>query len=139
MGTFPHKKILRDNLSSSSKKYSCSKYVQSPDGTSRVTQKNFTDCKKLGPVTSGFNEAACDIFHGTWCPTPRDCSALVKCIADATAKVEFSSDRESFKEYLKAAPKVKPDEVRYRCHRKFIWLDEFSIFMPLAAVFVWLE
>ena len=21
---------------------------------------------RLGPITSGFNEAACDIFHGTW-------------------------------------------------------------------------
>ncbi|KAL3784268.1 hypothetical protein ACHAW5_005992, partial [Stephanodiscus triporus] len=103
-------KSLTDNLLSSLEKYSCSKYVQSLDGTSRVTQKNSTDCKKLGPVTSGFNEAACDIFHGTWCPTPRDCSALVDCIADAAAKVEFSSDRRAFYEYLKAAPKVKPVE-----------------------------
>ncbi|KAL3768372.1 hypothetical protein ACHAW5_005210 [Stephanodiscus triporus] len=91
-------------------KYSCSKYVQSPDGTSRVTQKSSTDCNMLGPVTSGFNKAACDIFHGTWCPTPRDCSALVECIADATAKVEFRSDRKAFLVYLDGAPKVKPDE-----------------------------
>ncbi|KAL3786294.1 hypothetical protein ACHAW5_001907 [Stephanodiscus triporus] len=91
-------------------KFSCSKYVKSPDGTSRVTQKNSTDCNMLGPVTSGFNEAACDIFQGTWCPTPRDCSALVECIADATAKVEFRSDRKAFLVYLDGAPKVKPDE-----------------------------
>ena len=95
------------------KKYSCSKYEQLPDGTSRVIQKNSADCNRLGPVTSGFNEAACDIFHGTWCPTPRDCSALVECIANATAKVEFSSDRKAFFEYLNKAPKVKPAEVRY--------------------------
>ena len=105
-------KLLKDNLSSSLKKYSCSKYVLSPDGTSRVIQRSSTDCKKLGPVTSGFNEAACDIFHGTWCPTPRDCSALVECIANSTAKVEFRSDRKAFFNYLDKAPKVNSDEVR---------------------------
>ena len=105
-------KLLTDNLSSSLKKFSCSKYVQFPDGMSRVTQKNSTDCKRLGPVTSGFNEAACDIFHGTWCPTPRNCSALVECIAISTAKVEFRSDRKAFFKYLDNAPKVKSDEVR---------------------------
>jgi hypothetical protein len=112
METFPNTITL--TIRHCCSKFSCTKYEQSSssDLSSEVVQKSSDDCKMLGPVTAGFNGAACDIFHGTWCPTPRDCSALVQCIANAAAKVQFSTDRKAFFEYLNGAPKVKPVEVR---------------------------
>ena len=92
-------------------KYSCLKYIELSDKRTRVVQKNSTDCNTLGPITSGFNEAACDIFQGTWCPTPRNCAGLVNCIQDITDEVEKSANRQAFFTYLDDAPKVKTEEV----------------------------
>ncbi len=61
---------------------------------------------------SGFNEAACDIFQGTWCQMPRDCQKLVKCINDTLNEVRDISNRQAFFTYMDGAPKIKPDEVR---------------------------
>ena len=44
--------------------YSCKKYAELSDGSTRVVQKSESDCKRVGPITSGFNEAACDVFDG---------------------------------------------------------------------------
>ena len=73
--------------------YECLKYTELPDGSTKIVQKSTTDCIRLGPVTSGFNEASCDIFHGTWCPTPRSCSILTGCIDEAMREVEDSTSR----------------------------------------------
>uniref|UniRef100_A0A7S4M8E9 Uncharacterized protein n=1 Tax=Odontella aurita TaxID=265563 RepID=A0A7S4M8E9_9STRA len=89
------------------KKYSCEKYFTLADQSTKVVQKGPEECKRLGPITSGFNEAACDIFHGTWCPTPRSCADLVNCIEGAKEEVEISRDRQAFLEYLDEAPKVE--------------------------------
>lgn len=88
-------------------KYTCQKYVTDSSLGSAVVQKNATDCNRLGPVTSGYNQAACDIFQGTWCPSPRDCFDLVKCVNDEIVAVEESRTRLAFLEYLKEAPKVE--------------------------------
>jgi hypothetical protein len=82
------------------------------DGSEYVVQKSERDCNRLGPVTSGFNEAACDIFQGTWCPAPRDCQKLVDCINGTTNGVRNNTSRQAFFTYMDGAPKIKPDEVR---------------------------
>jgi hypothetical protein len=82
------------------------------DGSEYVVQKSERDCNRLGPVTSGFNEAACDIFQGTWCPAPRDCQKLVECINGTTNEVRNNLSRQAFFTYMDGAPKIKPDEVR---------------------------
>ena len=90
-------------------KYECLKYEVKEDGGTRTTQKNGTsDCIRLGPATSGFNEAACDIFHGSWCPSPRDCNKLLDCIREEKDEVEVSRDRQAFAQYLRGAPDVSP-------------------------------
>ena len=83
------------------------------DGSARVVQKRETDCKRLGPITSGFNEAACDIFQGTWCPQPRDCSKLVNCVNAIMTEVNSTSTQQAFLKYLDGAPKIKLNEVGY--------------------------
>jgi hypothetical protein len=88
--------------------------VESTDGSSRLVQKKTIECESLGPVTSGFNEAACNVFQGTWCPMPRDCSSLVKCIDKAIGKASRTG-KIVFYEYLNGAPKLKVTEVRLRC------------------------
>jgi hypothetical protein len=49
----------------------------------------------------------CDIFHGTWCPSSRDCTGLVQCIKDIQAEVEQDGNRPAFFEYLDEAPKLE--------------------------------
>ena len=87
--------------------YSCEKYVTLTDQSTKVVSKSPEDCERLGPITSGFNEAACDVFHGTWCPNPRTCSSLVNCTNTAKEEVEVRRDRQAFFQYLDGAPKVE--------------------------------
>ncbi|KAL9191170.1 hypothetical protein ACHAXT_000876, partial [Thalassiosira profunda] len=88
-------------------KYECQKYEERADGSTILVPKESTDCNKLGPITSGFNEAACDVFYGTWCPLPRDCSYLANCIAEAKSVVQRDRNRQAFFEYLDEAPEVE--------------------------------
>lgn len=98
-------------LSRFSAQFVCKKYTTLTDGSTKVVPKGPGDCNVLGPITSGFNEAACDIFHGTWCPSPRNCTHLVNCLKNAAEEVQRSRDRQAFFEYLDEAPKVKdPDD-----------------------------
>ena len=139
MDTFPNKITL--TICHCCSKYSCTKYEQSSTNLlSTVVQKSSTDCKMLGPVTSGFNEAACDIFHGTWCPTPRDCSALVNCINEITENVRYFTDKRAFLEYLSDAPKVKDSEVRYDLGSMNLFAMEYlSTCISTLAVFVGIQ
>mmetsp|Transcript_2549 Transcript_2549/g.3954 ORF Transcript_2549/g.3954 Transcript_2549/m.3954 type:complete len:1065 (-) Transcript_2549:183-3377(-) len=91
-------------------KYSCKKYETRSDGSTKVVQKSAADCNTLGPLTSGFNEAACDIFHGTWCPIYRSCATIANCVKDAKEQVQKGRDRQAFYEYLNGAPELKLDE-----------------------------
>jgi hypothetical protein len=77
-----------------------------------IVQKSESDCNRLGPVTSGFNEAACDVFQGTWCPSPRSCRGLVECINGTTNALRNNTNRQAFFTYLDGAPKIQPNEVR---------------------------
>ena len=106
--------FIRTNiLSCVSFKFSCKKYTRLSDGNASVVQKSETDCNRLGPVTSGFNEAACDMFQGTWCPSPRDCSKLVNCVNATMIEVNSTNTRKAFLKYLDGAPKIKLNEVGY--------------------------
>ena len=96
-------------------KFTCQKYAELSDGSTKVVQKNKTDCERLGPLTSGFNEAACDIFHGTWCPNPRSCSGLKTCMMNIKEEVERGRDRKAFFEYLDGAPSVKDSDDPTKC------------------------
>jgi len=58
-------------------------------------------------LTAGFNEAACDIFAGTWCAAPRDCTILSQCVNDLKQELRTSRDRQAFFEYLDSAPAVE--------------------------------
>ena len=85
------------------------------DGSNVLRPISPANCTKLGPINSGFNEAACDIFQGAWCPTPRDCQDLVLCIRDTAEEVERSRDRRAFLEYLNGAPEVEDPEDPNAC------------------------
>ena len=54
--------------SSNCLKYACQKNmpnerVDALSGSSIVVQKGPADCNNLGPVTAGFNQAACGMFY----------------------------------------------------------------------------
>jgi hypothetical protein len=80
------------------------------NGTStKVAQKSQTDCQFLAPGIAGFNEAACQVYQGgTWCPFPRTCERLVKCLRNVT---DGANATKYFLEYLKGAPNVTDEEV----------------------------
>eukprot|EP00581_Thalassiosira_minuscula_P005786 CAMPEP_0183744146 /NCGR_PEP_ID=MMETSP0737-20130205/65580_1 /TAXON_ID=385413 /ORGANISM="Thalassiosira miniscula, Strain CCMP1093" /LENGTH=2327 /DNA_ID=CAMNT_0025979781 /DNA_START=237 /DNA_END=7220 /DNA_ORIENTATION=- len=84
--------------------FSCQKYELNADGSTTVVQKDTTDCNTLGPVTSGFNQAACDVFQGKWCPVPRSCFDLVKCVRELKDQIKESRSRQAFFGYLDGAP-----------------------------------
>ena len=86
-------------------KFSCNKYKYLEDRSSIVVPKEVTDCQKLGPVTSGFNQAACDIFQ-TWCQSKQNCFGLVKCINDLKKEAEQSRTRKAYFQYLDGALEV---------------------------------
>jgi hypothetical protein len=84
----------------------CEEYHTTKDGITKIRSKGKGDCTRLAPFTAGFNEAACDIFHGTFCPTPRDCRELRECIKDLKKEVGINGDRLAFFEYLDGAPEI---------------------------------
>ena len=92
-------------------KFSCEKYVDNKNkpGSAIVVQKSIDDCNNPGPVTAGFNQAACDIPGGTWCPTPRNCKILVECIEEEIEEITNDKSRPAFLQYLEDAPKIDLD------------------------------
>lgn len=122
-------------------KYQCQKYTSlgEADGGTTVVQKGPADCIKQGNAISGFNEAACgtfcicefvltkwaqlshghimslltypDVYYGSWCASPRNCSALVSCVEAEIIKVRESRTRRAFLEYLEEAPKIEVVDV----------------------------
>jgi hypothetical protein len=87
--------------------FTCEKYATQTDGSTKIVAKGKGDCIRLGPLTAGFNEAACDIFSGTWCPVPRKCAELSQCVEDLKNELRSSRDRQAFFEYLDGAPAIK--------------------------------
>ena len=120
-------------------KYACQKNVpnlrtDALPGSAIVVQKGPDDCNNPGPVTAGFNQAACgtfckeygisvfdrfahshnqsslldttDTFYGQWCPNPRNCTDLALCIQDEILEIEADDKRPAFLQYLKDAPTV---------------------------------
>ena len=49
-----------------------------------------------------------DIFQGTWCPSPRDCSELVLCVENQ--KIISEGLRPAYFQYLNDAPGPKEEE-----------------------------
>lgn len=74
-----------------------------------------SDCQRTGPWWAGFNEASCDEFSGTWCPTPRQCDRLVNCISQLKSDSENDITRKAFHEYLTEAPEVEDLYNNHEC------------------------
>jgi hypothetical protein len=55
---------------------------------SQYTCGSILTCHTLAPYFAGFNVDACDIYGGTWCPNPQDCSSLKTCVATAIDEAE---------------------------------------------------
>lgn len=53
---------------------------------------------------------ATDIFQGQWCPNPRDCFTLNKCIKDEIKEVAESGSRPVFLQYLEDSPVLEETE-----------------------------
>jgi hypothetical protein len=88
--------------------YSCTEYYEEK-GFTKARGKTEENCTNLAPFTAGFNQAACDVFSGTWCPVPRDCRKLRNCVEDLKGKVGTNGDRQAFFEYLSDAPAIKDE------------------------------
>ena len=52
-----------------------------------------------------------DVYYGSWCASPRNCSALVSCVEAEIIKVRESRTRRAFLEYLEEAPKIEVVDV----------------------------
>lgn len=85
--------------------------------------KDKSDCNRLAPLTAGFNEFACDIFHGTWCPIPRNCTKLVECILTTKEEMEGDGNRRAFFEYLDEAPEVEFSDDPVTCGELRTYFD----------------
>mmetsp|Transcript_84099 Transcript_84099/g.126082 ORF Transcript_84099/g.126082 Transcript_84099/m.126082 type:complete len:1454 (+) Transcript_84099:272-4633(+) len=63
-------------------------------------------CQNLAPYFSGMSEESCDVYGGTWCPQPTDCSILQTCIANFLMTAQSESRLQAFAMYLSAAPRI---------------------------------
>jgi hypothetical protein len=54
------------------------------------------------------NPAACNVYAGTWCPNPQDCTELVNCVEDfkITSAENGTDPSQGFNEYLQSSPSV---------------------------------
>ena len=60
----------------------------------------------MAPITTGFNEAACDTFGGTYCYNPRPCDTLKSCIEDLRTEAKKYTTKKAYFQYLSDAPKI---------------------------------
>jgi hypothetical protein len=74
-------------------------------------------CKNLAPKLAGFSEGSCDVYSGTWCQHPRDCSYLKQCIADEIAWAK-EHKKGAYEEYLVTAPKIEQNDSLDQCGGK---------------------
>jgi hypothetical protein len=74
---------------------------------SQYTCGSILTCHTLAPYFAGFNVDACDIYGGTWCPNPQDCSSLKTCVATAIDEAEDDfTETVAYRNYLEAAPPI---------------------------------
>ena len=64
------------------------------------------ECQNLAPYIAGLSEETCDVFGGTWCPNPTDCTILQDCIADLMTTFRDQPRLQAFTMYLGAAPNI---------------------------------
>jgi len=83
-------------------------------GSSIGNAKAKSECETLGPLFASFNEAACDVYDGIFCPHPRSCTDLKACVEE---QVDIANDDNLFayKEYLNLAPKVGDADSSKEC------------------------
>ena len=53
--------------------------------------------------------AACDSYSGAWCPYPRPCTELRKCIRELTNTTKTKVTKQAFFRYLDDAPKIEDE------------------------------
>jgi hypothetical protein len=86
------------------------------DGNEKGDTKPKRECKYQGPWWASFNEPACDVYNGIFCPNPRPCKVLKECVEEQLLKTEDKSLYSlAYHEYLKDAPKVKKEESSKQC------------------------
>ena len=85
-------------------------------GNDKGETKPKSECKTVGPWWASFNEPACNVYNGIFCPNPRPCDVLKVCVEKQLTETEDKS-RYSFAyhEYLSAAPKVINQESSKQC------------------------
>lgn len=62
-------------------------------------------CQNKAPWFAGISEEACDVYGGTWCPSPTDCSVLQTCIADLSE--DAKTKNAAYAMYLESAPAIE--------------------------------
>jgi hypothetical protein len=71
-------------------------------------------CKNLAPQLAGFSEGSCNVYSGTWCQHPRDCTYLKQCIADEITWAK-KNKKGAYEEYLATAPKIEQNDSLDQC------------------------
>jgi len=84
-------------------------------GDQKGNAKPKTRCRKLGPLFASFNEAACDVYDGVFCPNPRSCEVLTSCVEKEISDTHASGRLFAYKEYLNQAPEVKDTDSSKEC------------------------
>ena len=66
------------------------------------------ECNKLAPYLSGVSEEACnEVYGGTFCPNPTNCTALETCVNEFIEEAETANPRRiAFLRYLKSSPNI---------------------------------
>ena len=83
-------------------------------GDKKGNAKPESECRNSGPWWASFNEAACDVYSGIFCPTPRDCMILQECV-DYHLSFANSTGLFAFQEYLNQAPTVADTNSTKEC------------------------
>ena len=103
-------------------KYSCNLEYGDEKGKAKPRES----CKRIGPWWSSFNEDACDVYSGTWCPNPRSCHILQNCVNAEKENVEKKQLQRAFFEYLQDAPEVEDTDNNQQCGelRQYLQYDK---------------
>ena len=83
-------------------------------GDNKGDAKPKSQCETVGPWWASFNEAACNVYDGIFCPTPSTCPVLKLCMNKAIQEAKVSG-LVAFTEYLELAPTVVDEESTKEC------------------------
>lgn len=75
-------------------------------------------CTFYAPALAGLSSSACDIYGGTWCQGPTDCSELRSCVQEYLDDADDKASdgyNPSFADYLRGAPTVMDASDPFEC------------------------